>query len=143
MPIFLKKCLRGFHMFHIINRQTIQVCMARYSIVARHSIVLSTVRMNTVMIRPRTSQCRDHNNKQNCQKGKKVSSMAMVGLEPATFRLAVECFNHVDTGHLSSEGTYHDMISCQHITLHSRHGIPMEGSTWNLSVPGYTVQQTV
>ena len=32
--------------------------------------------------------------------GERKSPMAMVGFEPATFRLAVECFNHSATSHL-------------------------------------------
>ena len=31
--------------------------------------------------------------------GERKSPMAMVGFEPATFRLAVECFNHLATSH--------------------------------------------
>ena len=31
--------------------------------------------------------------------GERKSPMAMVGFEPATFRLAVECFNHSATSH--------------------------------------------
>ena len=36
--------------------------------------------------------------------GERKSPMAMVGFKPATFRLAVECFNHSATSHPRSQG---------------------------------------